>query len=99
MDFRYAEICSFDSLNETVKINFQVVDPFKISLLKDRMNVLIEAKEDIEWISMEGNDDAPVIMKSGCSKVFKAKGDGVSGSFRVLKDENKRIFEHKWTFI
>lgn len=100
MDFRYAELCSFDPVQVQETINFSddlsVVDPFAISLLKDRESLLIEAKEDIEWISEEVA--VPCVIRAGCSRVFKVKNCSGSfkGSFRLLKDERGQIFRHEW---
>lgn len=96
MDFRYAELCSFDPVQEMVCYNFKVVDPFTISLLKDQMSLVIEAKEDIEWISID-DGVVPCVIRAGCSKMFLVKNiASVKGSFRVLKDERRQIFQHEW---
>lgn len=96
MDFRYAELCSFDPVQERVDCNFKVVDPFAISLLKDQMSLVIEAKEDIEWISLEEGGVSCVI-RAGSSKIFQVKSIvSVKGSFRVLKDRSQQIFQHEW---
>ena len=96
MDFRYAELCSFDPMQNIITSHFKVVDPFRITLLKDQMCINIEAKEDIEWIS---NTEGSCIIRAGCSKLIQLANDKVKGSFRVLKDETRQIFEHEWTIM
>lgn len=97
MDFRFAELCSFDPVQETVECRLSVVDPFVISVCKEKEGILIEAKEDIEWISFD-DEEVKCHISAGDYKLFKVKVvDSFKGSFKVLKDKNKRIFQHQWT--
>ena len=111
MDFRYAELCSFDPVEEIISRRFTLVDPFRITLIKDQRIIKIDALEDIEWISISTENlgdcidpcpsvDLPCIIKTGNSKSFYLTSVSVHkliGSFRILKDEAGQIFTHQWT--
>ena len=112
MDFRYAELCSFDPVEQIISKRFTLLDPFRITLIKDQRVIKIDALEDIEWISIgefkdpsvdyivDPSVDLPCIIKAGNSKLFYLTSSPVhklNGSFRILKDQAGQIFTHQWT--
>lgn len=96
MDFRFAELCNFDQFCFSQVLELNVSDPFRITLINGCCKVLIEALEDIEWIKMNGSEDGPFIINSGCKKYFEIQDEMIDGSFRLLKDKTGKIFNYKW---
>lgn len=93
MDFKFTEICNFEPIEFIVEKILNPINPFQIIAISDQ--IIINSFEDLEWITLNDVIFA-FIQRKGEEISFNISTTSVKGSFRLLNDSTKEVYEHEW---
>lgn len=98
IDFRFTDICSFEAIEEKFecKNEIQSINPFCIAYSKKKRAIIISAYCDIEWQQLASEEGSFTMRKGQVKSLNVHASNTITGSFRLLEDARKNIFQHEW---